>query len=57
MPYTIRLRRRVQASPPPGLRSAWDEWQVLDGRRIVSRHDMEHQAQAWIAAQEQPPPA
>lgn len=44
---TIRSRERRQASLREGLRQAWTEWQVVDGRRVVSRHDFEHQAIAW----------
>lgn len=32
-----------------GMKSACDEWQVVDGRRIVSRHDTEKQAEEWAA--------
>lgn len=45
----IRRRERINASPKEGLRQAWTEYQVLDGRRIVSRHDTEEQARAWAA--------
>lgn len=45
--YVIRMRRRQLASPKRGMKSAWDEWQVVDGRRVVSRHDSEQQAQDW----------
>ena len=44
---TIRDRERRLASPPAGTRQAWVEWQVLDGRRVVSRHDVRSQAEAW----------
>ena len=45
--YVIRKRRRRLASPKVGMKSAWDEWQVVDGRRVVSRHDSEQQARDW----------
>lgn len=45
--YTIRMRTRRQASPPRGMKSAWEEWQVVDGKRVVSRHDTERQAREW----------
>lgn len=54
--YIIRLRRRSLASPKRGMKSAWDEWQVVEGRRVVSRHDSERQAQDWIVQQRQPLP-
>jgi hypothetical protein len=44
----IRLRERRNASPKDGCRQAWDEWQVVDGRKILSRHDLESQAKAWL---------
>ena len=43
----IRLRDRVQSSPREGLSQAWSEWQVVDGNKVISRHDFEHQAIAW----------
>lgn len=45
---TIRYRERVQASPKEGLRQSWTEYQVVEGRRVLSRHDSEEQAKAWI---------
>lgn len=45
----IRLRHRVQASPKPGLRQSWYEYQVVQGRRIIHRADMLHQAERWAA--------
>jgi hypothetical protein len=45
--YTIRYRvirgRKDYEKPASG------EYQVLDGRRIVGRHDYEHQAQRQVA--------
>ncbi|MDU4254529.1 hypothetical protein [Pseudomonas sp.] len=41
------MRTRRQASPPRGMKSAWEEWQVVDGKRVVSRHDTERQAREW----------
>lgn len=46
--FTIRERRRVQASPPPNHRQEWYEWQVVWGRRVVSRHDIRKQADDWV---------
>lgn len=53
--YVIRKRRRSLASPKRGMKNGWDEWQVVDGRRIVSRHDSELQAQDW--AEKNPKPS
>lgn len=45
--YTIRYR--VVRGRKEWERPASGEFQVLDGRRIVGRHDFEAQAQAQIA--------
>lgn len=37
IPYTIRLVRRHQASPPAGLRQEWFEWQVRQGQKVLHR--------------------
>lgn len=37
-------KQRRYASPREGERQAWTEWQVLDGRKVLSRHDTERQA-------------
>lgn len=51
----IRERTRTTASPKPGMRSQWTEYQVVNGRKIVSRHDMfKHAlraAQALVASE------
>lgn len=39
----IEKQRRC-ASPREGMRQSWTEWQVVDGRRVLSRHDTEKQA-------------
>jgi len=46
--FTIRYRRRVQASPPRGLRQAWDEYQVVWRRCVVARFDLHDQADRWV---------
>jgi hypothetical protein len=51
--YTVRRRERIQASPKYGLRQRWIEWQVVAGRKVVARFDLERQARAWIAEQGQ----
>ena len=38
-PFRIMLRNRVQASPPPGMRQGWSEYQVWHGRTIIARHE------------------
>jgi len=40
----IRVRDRVQASPPPGMRQGWTEYQVVDGRKVVGKFDTREQA-------------
>ena len=42
--FKIKRRKRVQSSRPYGLRAGWTEYQVWDGRKIVSRHDTFGQA-------------
>lgn len=50
----IRKERRL-ASPPEGMRQAWVEWQVVRGRKVLSRHDTEAQAVAAKKAMERLP--
>src|SRR5690554_3137082 len=45
----IRIRERIQSSPPPGQRQWWIEYQVLDGRKIIARCDTEAEAERFIA--------
>lgn len=40
----VRRRERVESSPKAGLDQAWTEWQVVDGRRVISRHGTEAEA-------------
>lgn len=49
----LRKRERRVASPGDGLRQRWTEWQVVSGRRVLSRYDTEEQARKWIARQQQ----
>jgi hypothetical protein len=46
---SLRIRRRLmyRASPRQGLKSSWIEYQVLDGLRVISRHDLLSQARRW----------
>ena len=46
--YKIRERTRRQASPRPGHRQEWDEVQVTQGRKIVSRHGTRSEAERKI---------
>ena len=52
MTFTIRERHRICSSPKAGLKQAWDEVQVVDGRKVVARFDLVSQAERWIAEQE-----
>jgi len=44
-PFVIRERERIRASPKAGLRQQWTEFQVVQGRTVVSRHDTYRQAE------------
>lgn len=48
--YRIRERKRMQASRPYGISGTWIEFQIIDGRKIVSRHDTYNQALNAVAA-------
>ena len=41
---SLRYRRRVNASPPRGLKQAWDEYQVWQRGKIIGRYDFREQA-------------
>ena len=41
---TVRFRHRRGGNTAAGLDYTWSEWQVVSGRRVISRHDFEHQA-------------
>lgn len=43
----IRFRKVVQQSGPGRDYGRFDEYQVVDGRVILSRHDLESQAIEW----------
>jgi hypothetical protein len=51
--FKIRHRERICSSPKAGLRQSWDEWQVVEGRKVVGRFDLREQAERWIEAQSQ----
>jgi hypothetical protein len=48
---------RGEGGPP----RMWQHWQVVEGRKVVFRHDLRHQAlvRAWLLAEtvDSPPPA
>lgn len=50
MTTVIKIRCRTVAvrNRRPGERSHIDEWQVVMGRKILSRHDAKDQAEDWI---------
>ena len=43
---TVRFRQRRGGNTAAGMDYTWSEWQVVSGRRVISRHDFEHQANA-----------
>lgn len=45
---TIRKRDRIKSSPRTGLSKSWTEYQVCEGRTILSRHCTESEAERWI---------
>lgn len=47
---TVKIREKIRrcASPKDGLRQKWTEWQVVEGRKVLSRHDTEAQAQTAL---------
>jgi hypothetical protein len=51
---TIRLRRRAGHVVGQGY-TVWEEWQVVRGRLILGRFDMEWQARKFAADQEVSP--
>jgi hypothetical protein len=42
--FKVVEQHRILASPKPGMRQSWTEYQVRDGRRMLSRHDLERRA-------------
>lgn len=44
----IRYRERICASPKEGHRQSWGEYQVVEGRKVIARFDLEAQAVKFI---------
>ena len=44
--HELKIVRKVRrrASPPEGMKQEWIEWQIVQVRTVVSRHDTEAQA-------------
>ena len=40
----IKRRERFQSGSPNGMRPGWTEYQMWEGRKIISRHDTYEQA-------------
>jgi hypothetical protein len=52
MELKIRFRhRRGRPREAYGDYIEWDEWQVVAGRTVVARFDLEEQAQEYVAEQ------
>jgi hypothetical protein len=51
---TKRLRHRRCYAKEYGAHAQWMEWQVVQGRKIVSRFDLETQADEYIAEHSEP---
>jgi hypothetical protein len=49
---SLRIQPRRAASPQPGHRQAWTEYQILMGRRVVARFPTLKQAQDKLASME-----
>lgn len=43
--YKIVCQDRRLASPPQGQKQAWTEYQVKEGRKVISRWDTQDQAE------------
>lgn len=52
MKYKIKEKERFLSSPKEGMSQSWIEYQVWEGRRIVSRQDTYEQAEKWIEGRE-----
>ena len=44
MEKRLRFRERHNGSPKEGMRQEWDEWQVVEGRKVIGRYDLRSQA-------------
>jgi hypothetical protein len=47
--YKIRVRERIDSSPPPNHRQCWIEYQVVSGRKIVARFSTMKEAEKFVA--------
>ncbi len=47
--YKIRIRERIDSSPPFGQSQTWIECQVVLGRKIVARFDTYREAEKFLA--------
>lgn len=48
MALKIRERHRRGYVKEVGGYTGWHEWQVVEGRKIIARFDMEHQAMEFV---------
>ena len=53
--YSIQERERFNASPKPGERSTWTEYQVLHGNKIIERCATRAEAHRRLEALQTPP--
>ncbi len=47
--YKIRVRERIDSSPPPNHRQRWIEYQVFRGPTIVARFGTMKEAEKFVA--------
>ncbi len=47
--YKIRVRERIDSSPPFGQSQAWIEYQVVSGPTIVARFGTKKEAEKFVA--------
>lgn len=56
MELKIRFRhRRGRPREAYGAYTTWTEWQVVDGRTVIARFDLEEQAKAFVVEREAAP--
>ena len=54
MELRIRERQRIQASPPRGMHQDWMEYQILGGRKVISRHGSREEAERELEKLKRP---